>query len=340
MDQQKVRVLLTKYRLGRCTEQEAAWVEQWYNHAAVQAAEQAAAAQAAAAQATDNAEDIDADIKRRVSWKRIQAAVRAEPVFEARVRPIRTWYAAASVAAILCLGFFWLFQNQTQQHGSNELISLATRPGELASYVLPDSSVVTLNGGSQIRYPKVFSQGKREIELKDGEAFFDVRHDPSRPFTVSAGRTKTQVLGTAFAIRAYAVLKEVQVTVSRGKVGVSNAAGFPQAATAFLLPGDRVIVDNRSGNYRHARVDIQAATSWVKGLLNFDNEDLTTIALLLEKKFNVQVRIADNQLKAQRLTARFKANETLDDILGTLGVAGNFSFRHASNQVLISMNEH
>jgi transmembrane sensor len=325
MDQQKVRALLTRYRLGQCTEQEAAWVEEWYGRTAIRV--------------TGDAEHTDLEARKRVSWKRIQTAVRPETVFEARLRPARMLYLAASVAAVLCLGFFWLIQNQTRPKASIELISLATRPGELASYVLPDSSVVTLNGGSLVQYPKVFSAGKREIELKDGEAFFDVRHDPSRPFTVSAGRTKTQVLGTAFSIRAYTVLKDVQVTVSRGKVGVSNAQGFPQTSTAFLLPGDRVIVDNR-GHYRKARVNIQEATSWIKGLLDFDNEDLTTIALLLEKKFNVHVRIADSQLKDQRLTARFKADETLDDILSTLGVAGNFSFRHATNQVLISMNEH
>lgn len=324
MDQQKARELLTKYRLGRCSDEEAAWIEKWYTRTAAQ-----------------SGKTIDPDHEQQQrSWEKIQEAITQQPVFEARLSSVRMLYLAASVAALLCVGFFFFYQNKNQLAAGNEMISLATRPGEVASYVLPDSSVVTMNGGSVISYSKAFTGNKRQVELKDGEVFFDVKHDPARPFIVNAGRTRTQVLGTAFSIRAYNFLENVQVIVSRGKVGVSNANGYPKAETEFLLPGDRVIVDNHSGDYLKVNADIEVATSWIKGVLNFDNEALSTIALLLEKKFNVPVSINGSALKTQRLTARFKADETLDEILATLGVAGNFSFKHTPHQVLISMNEH
>lgn len=324
MDEQKVRELLQNYRLGRCSEKEAAWIETWYTLTAENA----------------KASVDELESSQQESWKRIQAGMRQQDFFQARIRPMPVLYWAASIAALLCLGFFFFYNDKTKGVTENEMVTLATRPGEIASFILPDSSVVTLNAASSIRFAKVFTGGRREVQVREGEAFFDVRHQPSKPFIVHAGRTKTQVLGTAFGIRAYQFLKDIQVTVTRGKVGVGSAAGFPKAETAFLLPGDKLIVSNKNGDVRKVHTEIEAASSWLKGFLNFDNEDLATIALLLEKKYDVGIKIDGKQLREQRLTARFQPKETLDEVLTTLSAAGNFSFKHASGRVQISMNEY
>ncbi|SEJ24559.1 FecR family protein [Dyadobacter sp. SG02] len=331
MDQQQVSDLLTKYRLGRCTEEEKAAITQWY-------------ASAAKAQ-PDLPENLDLEAAREHSWTNILAAVRPHTFDvrqEARVRPVVALYMAAAVAAMLCIGFFWFGGGLRDQNAGSaaRMVTASALPGEVKTYRLPDSSLVTLNGGTSIRFPGKFGGGAREIVITDGEAYFDVKHDAEHPFVVNAGRTQTQVLGTVFSVRAYRSLSDVRVTVASGKVGVRNASGYPEMQTAFLLPDEQLVVDNQSGGVRKGHVQAHLLAGWIRGALDFNNEDLKTIALLLEKKFNVPVRVDGKRLEEQRLTARFRAEETLDDILGTLAMAGSFSYRHAAGQVLISMNEH
>jgi ferric-dicitrate binding protein FerR (iron transport regulator) len=328
MDQQQARDLLTKYRLGRCTEEEKAAIAHWYARTA--------------RERPDLPENLDPEALREHSWRNILAAVREEHTFEARLRPMRTIYVAAAVAAMLCIGFFWLNGSfrQSDAESAAHMVTASTLPGEVKTYRLPDSSLVTLNGGSSLRFPGKFGDGAREIVLVDGEAYFAVQHDAAHPFIVNAGRTRTQVLGTVFSVRAYQGLHDVRVTVASGKVGVRNASGYPEMQTTFLLPDEQLVIDNRNGGVHKEHVQARALAGWVRGTLDFSNEDLRTIALLLEKKFNVPVRVEGKSLEEQRLTARFRAEETLDDILGTLAIASGFSYRHAAGQVLISMNEH
>ncbi|MGN7885764.1 FecR family protein [Dyadobacter endophyticus] len=328
MDQQQVRDLLTKYRLGRCTEEEKALIDQWYGRTARQQAYPP--------------QELDLEAARAHSWTNILARVQSQHTFEARIHPMRVVYLVAAVAAMLCVGFFWFSGSLTRpgSDGAGRMITASALPGEIKTYRLPDSSLVTLNGGSSIHYPEVFGQKSREVTLTDGEAYFDVKHNASHPFIVEAGRTRTQVLGTVFSVRAYRSLSDVRVTVASGKVGVRNASGYPEMQTTFLLPDEQLVVDNQSGGVRKGHVHARSLAGWIRGALDFNNEELKTIALLLEKKFDVPVRVDSNNLREQRLTARFRAEETLDDILGTLAMAGSFSYRHVAGQVLISMNEH
>ncbi|WP_033403090.1 FecR family protein [Dyadobacter beijingensis] len=322
MHQQQARALLEKYRLGRCTAEEKALIERWY-------------AETARRRSKD---PIHTDLQAagQHSWRKILATLQPEEAFEARIRPLRAFYVAAAVAAAICLGFFWLYNELlTPGNRAGQMVIVHTRPGEIKTYTLPDSSHVTLNGGTSLRYPHDFEI--RKVTISDGEAYFDVRHDASRPFIVEAGRTLTQVLGTVFSVRAYQRLGDIRVVVSSGKVGVRNSDGYPSVETAFLLPDEELVVDNQNGSYRKDHVNARSLAGWIKGALDFNNDELKTIALLLEKKFNVPVRVDGRQLEMQRLTARFRADETLDDILGTLSFAGNFKYRHDAGQVFISM---
>ena len=325
-----------KYRFGRCTEAEKALIAQWYAQAA--------------RQQPGLPEDLDLAAAQQESWNNILAAVQdthtlnghTEARVETRIRPLPAFYAAAVVAVVLCIGFFWLKENllRNGEASPGKVLTVSALPGEVKTYRLPDSSLVTLNGGSSISYPEVFSENAREIKLTDGEAYFDVKHDAVHPFIVDAGRTRTQVLGTLFSVRAYRSLADVRVTVASGKVGVRNGKGYPETQTAFLLPDEQLVVDNQSGRVQKEHVNARSLAGWIRGALDFNNEDLKTIALLLEKKFNVAVKVDGKVLGGQRLTARFRAEETLDEILGTLAMAGNFHYRRATGQVLISMNEH
>src|SRR5688572_8298430 len=86
---------------------------------------------------------------------------------------------------------------------------------------LPDGSTVLLNEGSKLEYPITFSGDTREVFLQ-GEGYFDIQHNPSKPFVVKTANVTTTVLGTAFNVKAFPSEKHITVTVTRGKVKVSK----------------------------------------------------------------------------------------------------------------------
>ncbi|HEY0176676.1 MAG TPA: FecR family protein, partial [Pedobacter sp.] len=107
-----------------------------------------------------------------------------------------------------------------------------TKAGEQKIITLTDGSRIILNNASKLTYPSVFSRNKREVYLS-GEAFFDVKHDSSRPFLVHASHLKVQVLGTSFNIKSYQADHHTTVSVATGKVGVNSNR---PSDTYMLLP--------------------------------------------------------------------------------------------------------
>ena len=104
--------------------------------------------------------------------------------------------------------------------------------------VLPDGTHVWLSVGSEIAFSNHFGQGApRRVALR-GEAFFDVHHDATAPFTVDAGDCHTTVYGTRFNVRNIEG-DAPQVTLVSGKVGVSY-----HSKTVMLSPGHQAVLDN------------------------------------------------------------------------------------------------
>lgn len=119
-------------------------------------------------------------------------------------------------------------------------------------------------------HKRYFGRQARQVTLTDDEAYFDVKHDVSRPFVVDAGRTRTQVLGTVFSVRAYRSLSDVRVTVASGKVGVHKSKASPGAQTVFLLPDEQLVVDNQSGRVQKEHVNARSLAVWIRGALDFN----------------------------------------------------------------------
>lgn len=93
--------------------------------------------------------------------------------------------------------------------------------GQRKKIVLPDGSVVWLNSKSKLTYPSVFNNGTREVEL-EGEALFDVTHNPDKPFTVITPAYRINVLGTVFNVKSYSANMVFETTLISGSVKVQE----------------------------------------------------------------------------------------------------------------------
>ncbi len=211
------------------------------------------------------------------------------------------------LASSLIIYRYWedIFQFATAE----QQMLVSTEKGERKKIILSDGSSVWLNERSKLVYPRKFYGAKRVVQLLEGEAYFDVKHDVAKPFQVKADKTLTNVLGTAFNINAYKVLNTIRVTVVRGKVAVNKAIVFPDQQARY---------DKLSGRVICKRIESGNVVAWIDGKIAFTDEDFATIARQLEARYSVSISFSDSSTAHLNFTASFESGESLHSILEAL----------------------
>lgn len=195
--------------------------------------------------------------------------------------------------------------------GKAAIHTITIPPGKTFKVVLADGSEVWLNAGSQLTYPTAFGQ-TRDVELQ-GEAYFKVRHDASRPFTVRAGGVRTRVLGTEFNVRCMKG-QPVQVTLIKGRVNVSRATG----KGVVLAPGEDATA-TADGGFSLRRIDTATLTYWKDGYFYFDDTPLENIMDEIGPWFNVKVVFRDAQARHYRMHVFFN-RRSIDEAIGQINM--------------------
>jgi len=236
-----------------------------------------------------------------------------------RFPALARYAAAAVVAAAIALGITYHYSSPPPAHS----LAAAPRPPATAPgnpehryVILPDGSKVLLNSHSHLDYPPAFS-ARREVYLQ-GEGYFDIRHDPDKPFIVHTGGIKTVVLGTAFNIRAYPGQENVVVTVTKGKVRVENS----RRTLGVLTRNEQMTVNDKTTAPARQVVKPEEAVGWKADDIIFDDIPLAEAARELEKHFSIRVTMEDAALGAHHVSASFIHHEKPREILQVLcGIA-------------------
>lgn len=198
-------------------------------------------------------------------------------------RSNRFLYWAAAAVVVLLAGVYTLFFRE----GSP--VTYAYQEGITEPIVLKDGSRILLNKASTLTvYP--FTSRKRHVELT-GEAYFEVGHDPKRPFTISCGGTLTEVVGTAFNIRS--TPDQTRIFVQNGKI-IFSSENNPQEAVA-LTEGEAAV-------YRAHKMQMIANPSpnviaWRTHQLRFVKMPLSAIAEDVSAYFDRKVIIENESSK-------------------------------------------
>lgn len=205
-------------------------------------------------------------------------------------------YAAVVVVALLLgtIGYYVGFRNEIPA-GYNQLVSENSQI--LNEYVLPDGSVVSLNSNSKLLYPEQFEGDIREVTII-GEAFFDVKRNPEKPFVINAGDAQVKVLGTSFNVCAYPGAKTVEVVVKTGKVQVINTANVnpDDASEVFLTPGEKGTLFTGKQLLEKSVNSNPNFLSWKTQHLIFDEVPLSEVVRCLEKTYHISVELAEPEL--------------------------------------------
>ncbi|MBL1410431.1 FecR family protein [Sphingobacterium faecale] len=204
-------------------------------------------------------------------------------------------------------------------------VTLSIPNGSNYRVTLSDSSVVTLNAGSSLRYPTRFDSQERKVELK-GEAFFDVKHIPSQKFVVETMRQRISVLGTEFNVRAYT--QQEATSLIKGKVAVRS-----HEKDIFLSPGDQAVVDNTSLNKR--TVDVEETISWLDGRIAGSLVGLQEVSPDIERRYDVHFVYPSDYQARERAYINIDATENLSVVLQALEQTYKVQFKIKGKEVFV-----
>ncbi|MEM6813806.1 MAG: FecR domain-containing protein [Bacteroidota bacterium] len=245
-----------------------------------------------------------------------------------KIDPVQIWKIAASIVVVLGIGLFY-FLNQTEKH--TKYITQSTSRGQKTTVTLSDGSIVKLNSESSITYPGSFSIFQsREIDLI-GEAFFEIKNDPNKPFIVRSGDVHTKVLGTSFNVSAFPDNSDIKVTVASGKVSVSNLK-----SKVTLLPGSEAVSDRISGELIKRNAIVDRATAWKEGIIYFDNISLREASKILSRWYDVNFEFETERIQNCRVEGKFRSDH-IHNVLQNIQFIIDFEFQFTDdNTVLIN----
>ena len=289
---------LARYLAGEASADDHAQVEAWSAVDSSNRAELAILQEAWSAQRREPAATWEVDL----AWRKVSAQLETpvQQIFAWRSKPVR-WLAAAAVLA--AVGGGWWYSSRTT--------SYQTGLGERREIALGDGSRVVLAPGSKLTVGR-----DRAVELA-GKAWFEVRHDPARPFRVQVGQTTIEDLGTEFAVDATA--PELRVAVISGSVMMTSATSSPITLAAndlgSVMPDGQAQVAHQAG--------VERIIAWRKGTLAFDNKLVGEVLAELERWYDVDFQ-ATPAILARTFTGDLPT-ANLEGALATIGTALGWS---------------
>ncbi len=214
-----------------------------------------------------------------------------------------------------------------------ELVNVTTQNGERTTYTLPDGSQVRLNAGSKLTYPAVFKK-ERHVSL-EGEAFFQVTKNPSKPFIVHTKQISTTVLGTSFNINAYNEDESVTVTLKTGKVAVKQEAPGKWDQIG-LVPGEKLTYNERTGTAVKEKL-VPDDLAWTEGVMVLNKVSFNDFVRIIKRWYGADIEIIGHPREDWIINGRFK-NKPLAVVLESVSFAENISYTLENNHVTLNFN--
>lgn len=234
--------------------------------------------------------------------------------------------AAVVIPTLVLAGGIYHFSQREQ------MIQVITAYGETKQIMLPDSSEVWLNSGSTFQYPSKFKKGTRHVRL-EGEAYFSVRKDVSKPFIVNTNQLSVKVLGTEFNVKAYLGDSKAIATLNTGKIEVNTVSN----QSRILNPNEQLTYNNKTAGIDITEVQANDISAWTNGQLFFTDASFREILQTLERRFSVSFETSPNiGVSEQGYTVKFLQNDNLEQVLNILGdVVGGFTYQKDGNTIKI-----
>ena len=242
-----------------------------------------------------------------------------------------------SAAAVLMAAVLINTSRKQQTIDSIKWVEVITAYGEKKAVTLPDSSTIWLHNDSRVIYPDRFSGKTRQV-FSSGEVFVKVTPDKKHPFILSSNGVNVCVKGTTFNYRSYPETSDVELTLIEGAVDLKmNIGGIDK--TVSVTPGQIVKANLTEGRISQFTFAPEKYVSWkdTKSIY-FNDETLETIAVELQRQFDIRIEIRSEALKTTRFYASFLDCDDPMLILKSLNTTGMMHIVQKGNTYFIYPN--
>ncbi|WP_143308430.1 FecR family protein [Chitinophaga vietnamensis] len=294
----------------------------------------------------------------QAAWDALQAQV--SPVVIRGGQWKRYLYLAASYVLPFVIGggVMWAWHHSGHAGDKPAMVTITSPKGATTRIELSDGTEVWLNAGSKLQYAQSYNTARREVKL-EGEAFFKVHTDPHKPFTVKAADLRILALGTSFNVKAYPEDQTVVTTLVEGEVKIDGSQ-TPHPFNKMMKPHEHVVYEkpttgNGNVSTKPAKTgagsstatapvissevnNTEIYTAWKDGSWIVAAQTMSELAVTMERKFNVQVIIKDEELKDYKFSGTFR-QETLEQILNILRLTAPLKYTISKGVVELTVDK-
>jgi len=327
MDNDDIKLLLTRYITGELTETEHREVKHWIGLHPENELYFIELYEAWQNMLYLKPETIDEEKAYQLFLRKTTAEKKPESLVK--------WMKIAAISIFCVLSSALIFHYYpTNDQANHQIIA---QNGSVKKIVLSDGTIVWLNAGSTLKYDAGFGKTNRTVYL-EGEAFFDIGHNTkSIPFLVNTKNYTIRDIGTKFNLKAYPNDPFFETTVIKGEVSVEGNfepgqndinriyVKPKQVLKVFYHPekddhNERPLITAPRYAYNEVRVSqvdstkIDVYDGWKDNLLVFDGSTLGEIARVLERRYDVKIAIDDPGLQNIRYSGSFKNVPDIDKV--------------------------
>lgn len=249
---------------------------------------------------------------------------------------IYRWIGGIAASILILLGITYMSYQQGQRSLQSTFadIMVSTPNGSCTNVSLPDGSTVKLNGGSKLSYSQGYGVKNRSVNL-EGEGYFEVKKDPTKPFLVKSTNIIVKVLGTKFNFCDYQQDSQAIVTLDEGKVNMTSVASKEEIT---LSPNQHVVFDKKSRKMTLANTNsLGNKPQWSKGIIAFNGESLKDIAGKLERCYSVKFIITPSKQNTLHFYGTFYQNsQSIKDIMEALASTGKITYQIKGRNIFVN----
>lgn len=269
-------------------------------------------------------------------------------ILQKRVRIRRLVLQGISAAAVICIAFLLGTVFSRSQKTETPVQSVASSMyneikaplGSTSQIKLNDGTEIMLNAGSSIKYQSDFNLHHRDLVL-EGEAYFKVAKNMDLPLVVNAGNINIKATGTEFNVKAYSDEGIIETTLVDGEVEISQLGNEDKDRILVLKPNQKAIYAEQSDQLTlekikeiepHAiktekistkdllvasKTDVEQVTAWTKNKLIIRSENLESLCIKLQRKYDVTFIFRDEEIKKHRFSGVL-LDETLQQVMDVI----------------------
>ncbi|HZX75026.1 MAG TPA: FecR domain-containing protein [Cyclobacteriaceae bacterium] len=260
-------------------------------------------------------------------------------------RKTRIWYAAASILLLTAMIVFMMNYESDFVEQLSNAAKTSTAPteqtqqqsvprGQMSVTTLADGTKVWLKADSKLTYANDFVNHETREVFLDGEAFFEVAHDASKPFIVHTSEINIKVLGTSFNVKSYSNEKKIETTLLEGKVRINRAGETGDETSLVLKPNQKAVFERETKMMDVEQVQAEKTISWRDERLVFEDADYEDVFTELERWYDVKIIVEATTDPHCKLNANI-GRETLEEVLNLIMTSDRVSYTISDKEVHI-----